>query len=244
MLAAKLFTFNTKSRARKDFNQNNQNLNSKNSQIINNLFLNSPAIKSNLIDVTEQKSPSDYEKFLINKFIKENNLPKARLINDFNLITKQNNQIDKINQFNDQFNNQFNDQLNDSKKLIKHTISKRENNNFFENDDQSESSLEDELERIKSEFDPFVITRSPQLIDVNNKALIREYIIAKFNSFKMKTYKQTFQSQLKSISTNFRKGVNIFSIYPSQLRKKALRENSKVLNDRIIVLGKKIIFDF
>lgn len=180
-----------------------------------------------MIDVTEQTLS---DRNLINKFIKEYNLlPKAinnSLANDPYSFKQTKIQYNRF-----KVDSKLYQSDNQTDQPSKHVIAKRENNA----DKQDQPSLEDELERIKTEFEPFMLTRSPQNGDVTNKAIIREYIVAKFNNLNMKTYKQTFQSS--SPHSNFKKGVNIFSIFPSRLRIKALKENRRILNDQILVLG-------
>lgn len=119
----------------------------------------------------------------------------------------------------------------------KHNIFKRENDDYSETyDDRIEFNLTEELDRIKEEFTPFLITRSATTGDINNKALIREYIISKFNNLRMKTYKQPFT--ISTMNQNYvKKGVNLFSYYPSEQRKQSIKEHRKILNDQVLVIG-------
>lgn len=131
------------------------------------------------------------------------------------------------------------DHLNRIKRFnsaFRHSIFKRDNYYSENDDDQLEIGLNEELDRLKMEFTPFYITRSALASDAANKQIIREYIISKFNNFKMKTYKQPF-SIASTSSNQVKKGANLFSYYPSIYRRQANKENRRPLGDRILVLG-------
>lgn len=174
----------------------------RNNEIITNLFINPPLIRSSLIDVSDQKR----DKNLLNKLMKNESykvMIEYSLLNDLRNETTV--QLSQTNEF---------DQVNKRSSELEHKIYKRELTNYTEYDDQDEFGSDGYLEMLKNEFEPF-ITRSADPDDANNKALMRDYIIAKFNHLKMKTYKQPFQIvSTNSNSNSIKKGVNLFSYFP------------------------------
>lgn len=177
---------------------------------MHNLFIDPPAIRARLIDV------SDHESTDLDESVSESASESAALQNETTA-----NQLNRFKRFQPAF---------------RHSIFKRDNYYNENDDDQLEIGLNEDLNRLKMEFTPFYITRSASPSDAANKQIIREYIISKFNNFRMKTYKQPF-SIASTSSNQVKKGANLFAYYPSIHRRLANKENRKPLGDRILVLG-------
>lgn len=190
---------------------------------MHNLFINPPAIQADLIDVSDQ--------------------PGADLSEPVNRSSKTPREPDDYHSLSDGLKVELQNETISADRLNRirrsqagHSIFKRDNYYTENDDDQLEIGHNEELDRLKAEFTPFYITRSASPSDAGNKQIIRDYIISKFNNFKMKTYKQPFS--IGSTTTNqVKKGANLFSYYPSVQRRQANKENRRPLGDRILVLG-------
>lgn len=177
---------------------------------MHNLFINPPAIRARLIDVSDHQ---------IGDFDSASDDGQAAVQNE--TISNPDQLLNRFKRF---------------QPALRHNIFKRDNYYTENDDDQLEIGLNEDLDRLKMEFTPFYITRSANPSDAANKQIIREYIISKFNNFRMKTYKQPF-SIASTSSNQVKKGANLFAYYPSNQRKLANKENRKPLGDRILVLG-------